>query len=410
MIPTKPFPSYKWRWLSVQPSESLLLAPVFLGVLRALNRHEGEPFSSLTLKDDLRIVGQQTKSPVRLNRSPDRNLFRNSGQYWRGTGLLVPQSGVIELTDFGKRVASGAVTQNEFVSLMIQQTVLPNPATYSLAEIARWNNAGLQIRPLKLILEVLEALGRSGGLAAASLNNDELVRVVIPLAGTMSAPAVIADCVRKYRRKTLNITGWPDCAPAANDWRLAREFLLFLANFGVLRQQSVGSRDERRFELVELFDVDAVTDPIVSSIFEGDEDADEAIVEIQHSDLPSIVARQKAFVSYLGRAGQGLFRSKIMSAYSGKCLLTGEQIPNVLEAAHIVPVKQNGADVEDNGICMRVDLHRLFDSGNLIIMADGSLKKSEVLASSPNYQFLPEGVTIPPFVNRANLQWRVDYL
>lgn len=410
MIPAKPFPTYKWRWLSVQPSESLLIAPVFLGVLRTLAKHEGERFATISLRDDLRQVDADTKSAVTLARQPTRNLFRNSGQYWRGTGLLVPQPGTIILTDLGRRVAKGAVTQGEFVSLMIQQTVLPNPGTYKYEEMAKWNAAQLQIRPLKLILEILESLGRAEGTSAAWLSNEELVKVVIPLAGVVTPPKQIAHYLRKYRDGKLDVASWPNCAPAANDWRLAREFLLFLANFGVLRLNAVGSRDQQRFYLPELFDVDAAIEPIDASIFEGDEDAAEAITEIRHSDLPSIVARQKVVSQVLSRSGQSAFRSRVMAAYDRKCIITGEQIPRILEAAHIIPVSQSGADHENNAFCMRVDVHRLFDSGDLRVLPSGELGKSEVLAASQNYSFIPKEISLPTFVNPANLRWRESYL
>lgn len=412
MTPVKPFNSYKWRWLSVQPSESLLQAPIFLGVLRALSRHEGDSFSSIGLRADLANVQTATKSPVTLARDPIRNLFRNSGQYWRGTGLIAPGSGIIHLTDLGRGVAEGRVTQGEFAALMVQQTTLPNPATYSPDEVAKWQTAGLQIKPLKLILEIIEEIGRKhGGAAAASLSNNELIEVIIPLAGIKASVSVIAQHVVRYRHGQLNVSGWPDCAPEANDKRLAREFLLFLANFGLLRHEpeAVG-RDEQRFYMDELFDVDAATESTGTSIFADEANAEEAVENVRHSSLPSIIERQRTITRVLARTGQSKFRSRIMKAYQNRCFLTGETISEILEAAHIVPVTNNGADHEDNGFCMRVDVHRLYDSGNLRIRPDGSLMLSDAVASSPNYQGLPAAVTFPPFVNPANVVWRDSYL
>ena len=412
MTPTKPFSTYKWRWLSVQPSENLLQAPVFLGVLRALSHHEGDAFSSTSLRDELARVQVATRSTVTLARDPNRNLFRNSGQYWRGTGLITPESGVIHLTSLGRRVASGRVTQGEFAALMVQQTVLPNPVTYSPVEVAKWQAAGLRIRPLKLILEIIEELGRQhGGTAAASLNNEELIRVVIPLAGIKATVPAIAQHIVRYRRGQLDVSGWPDCAPEANDKRLAREFLLFLANFSLLRlDDSQGMRDEQRFYLDELFDVDAATAPIEASIFGNEASAEKAVDEVRHSSLPSIIERQRTITRVLARTGQSKFRSKIMKAYQSRCFLTGEAIPEVLEAAHIVPVTNNGADEENNGFCMRVDIHRLYDSGNLRIRPDGSLMLSDAVADSANYTGLPTSVVFPAFVNPANVVWRDSYL
>jgi HNH endonuclease len=419
LAPTKPFPTYKWRWLSVTPSEGLLKAPVFLGVLRALSRHEGEAFSSAGLFQDLQTVQidlrDELKSrsrPLTLARDANRNVVRNSGQYWRGTGLILPDRGVVHLTDFGRRVASGQITQGEFAALMVQQTVLPNPATYSPQEIAHWQAADLQIRPLKLILEIMNELGRqSVGIKAASLNNDELIRIVIPLIGIGATVPVIARHIMRHRLGQLNLAGWPDCAPADNDDRLAREFLLFLANFGLLRlDDSVGTRDYQRFYLNELFDANAAIDPVDASIFTDEASATEAIDQVRHSPLPSIIERQRTLTRVLARTGQSRFRARIMDVYGGRCFLTGETIKEVLEAAHIVPVTNNGSDEENNGLCMRVDIHRLYDSGNLRIKPDGTLMLSEAVSASDNYAMLPQTVAFPDFVNPANIAWRDAYL
>lgn len=148
--PVKPFDTYKWRWLSVLPTEGLLKAPVFLGVLRALQQFEGEPFSSEDLRDELQVVQDETKTTVTLARPElDRNLFRNSGQYWKGTGLLEPITGEIQLTNLGHNVANGEITHDEFAALMIRNTVLPNPITYQQDEVQKWKNAGLRIKPFE---------------------------------------------------------------------------------------------------------------------------------------------------------------------------------------------------------------------------------------------------------------------
>jgi hypothetical protein len=294
---------------------------------------------------------------------------------------------------------------------MVQQTVLPNPATYTDAEIAKWRNSGLKIYPLKLILEILEELGRQNGPSPASLNNNELIKVVIPLAGAQSTVQTIASAVMSYRRGQLNVSTWPDCAPAANDIRLAREFLLFLANFGLLRAgDAQGPRDEQRFHLDEIFDVDEATTPIAATIFGNEASAAQAIVHAQHSPLPSIIERQRRMTQVLSRSGQSKFRSKVFEAFQGKCFLTGEEISEVLEAAHIIPVTDNGSDLAENGLCLRVDIHRLFDSGHLRIRPDGSLSLSDAVAGSPNYGGLPQTVQFPQFVNPANIAWRDSYL
>ncbi|MBX5165699.1 MULTISPECIES: HNH endonuclease [unclassified Rhizobium] len=409
--PIKPFDTYKWRWLSVAPSEGLLEAPVFLGVLRALAKHENEAPSSEQVAKDLARVQADTKTDIDLGRTADRNLIRNSGQYWKGTGLLKPTRGIIQLTDLGKQVSSGKITQGEFAALMVQQTVLPNPQTYSDAEIARWKATGLEIRPLQLILEVINSIGQSAGIKDAFLTPNELIKVVIPLAGAKETIANMVTYVLRYRRVgPVVVTGWPDCTPAANDHRLAREFMLFLANFDILRRDHAIDGYDQRFHLDELFETNAVSVPATTSIFTGPINAQKALEEVQHSDLPSIIERQKATAQVVVRKGQAKFRATVLDAYGGKCLVTGEELSQVLEAAHIVPVTNGGADSSDNSFCLRVDIHRLYDGQHIRILSNGDLALTDRVLQSCNYKTLPKAIALPAFVNPANVRWRNDYL
>ena len=63
------------------------------------------------------------------------------------------------------------------------------------------------------------------------------------------------------------------------------------------------------------------------------------------------------------RQGQPEFRSKLLSAYGSRCAVTGCNTEPVLEAAHIIPYKDQGpASIHvQNGILLRADLHTLFD-------------------------------------------------
>lgn len=409
MIPKKPFDSYKWRWLSVAPTESLLEPPVFLGALRVFARYEGQSPTTPNIATELGIVQTETRTPVDLVRTPDRNLIRNSGQYWKGTGLLAPTHGTIRLTPFGHRVATGAITQSEFAAIMVQQTILPNPLTYRSTEIKKWERAGLRIRPLELILGIIAIAAKTGGMPDAYLTTNELIKIVIPLSGIQQEPSEIAKSILLFRKGRLDLTGWPDCAPDSNDVRLAREFLLFLANFGFLRLELNGRRDDQRFFLDEVFDAEAIAAPVIASIYDPST-AEQAVDEILQSPLPSIIDRQRVLASVLARPGQTKFREDVLLASDRQCLLTGEILLEVLEAAHIVPVKHGGSDEENNGLCLRVDVHRLFDSGHIRITPTGEIGLSDAVKSSTNYAILPKRVDIPGFINPTNLAWRHDYL
>jgi hypothetical protein len=410
-VPVKPFPNYKWRWLSVAPTESLLDPPVFLGVLRVLARHEGIAPSSAVIAAELAQVARDTGTRVDLVRTPERNLIRNSGQYWKGTGLLLPNRGDIHLTPLGRMVAEGRVTQGEFASIMVQQTVLPNPWTYTQQEIEQWNAAGLEIKPLALILQVLQTLARRhGGIAASYMTPWELIHICIPLAGAKATVEHIAAAISQNRAGRLDVSEWPDCTPASNDHRLAREFLLFLAHYGFCRVVQHENRMEDAYRLDEAFSTEGAQFEAPASIFVQDPDTNTVVEAVRHSQLPTIIERQRVFTSVLARPNQARFRESVFSASSRRCLLTGDSMGEILEAAHIVPVTNGGADTRDNGICLRIDIHRLFDSNNIRLRSSGDVWFSDAVRASVNYNFLPERIVLPGFINPANLEWRDRYL
>lgn len=71
------------------------------------------------------------------------------------------------------------------------------------------------------------------------------------------------------------------------------------------------------------------------------------------------------------RLGQGTFRALITDNYHRRCAVTGEKALPVLDAAHIRPVAQGGQHLENNGLLLRTDVHRLFDAGYVTVTPDG---------------------------------------
>jgi hypothetical protein len=274
-----------------------------------------------------------------------------------------------------------------------------------------WQNAGLRIKPLDLILSVLEDLGRkTKSMLEAYITPAELVRICIPLSGVKASVAVICQAIIEHRAGTLDVTAWPDCAPGANDKRMAREFLLFLGNFGLCRRIAGSANADERFCLDVLYDVDAAVAAAPASLFNEPAQTDVIIEQIQHSALPSIIDRQRRMALSPVRPGQSKFRENVMKAYNGRCAVTGDSIENILEAAHIIPAKNGGSDGRENGLCLRVDIHRLFDSFNIRLRQDGELHLSDIVRQSPNYGFLPGRIVLPAFVNPVNVHWRDTYL
>ncbi len=60
-------------------------------------------------------------------------------------------------------------------------------------------------------------------------------------------------------------------------------------------------------------------------------------------------------------------------ATGASCALTGERTIEALEASHIIPSSENGAEVIENAILLRADLHRLYDNQLFSINAGGQV-------------------------------------
>ncbi|MCC4861776.1 HNH endonuclease [Vibrio splendidus] len=79
-------------------------------------------------------------------------------------------------------------------------------------------------------------------------------------------------------------------------------------------------------------------------------------------DAPLCSSERRKITSTKLQREQFRFR-KLLMKFDGRCVLTGEENPTVLEAAHIIPVSSGGPDIPANGMILRCDLHKLYDSG-----------------------------------------------
>jgi len=77
-----------------------------------------------------------------------------------------------------------------------------------------------------------------------------------------------------------------------------------------------------------------------------------------------------------GRLGQGAFRSLVTDAYTRRCAISGERTLPALEAAHIKPYAESGPNRTENGLLLRSDLHRLFDSGYVTVTPERRIEVS----------------------------------
>lgn len=402
--PQKPFPEYKWRWAVFTPTEGLNEPSVYLGVLRALRRCENFRPNSPELNEALITVQNETNTGVNLVRNEERNILRNSGQYWKALNLLDQTRQGILLTDFGRRVADGNITPTEFAVTVVKSLELPNRLIESDATIQNWGN--LRIKPLELILNILSALQESFSINEAFLTNREFTEIVIPLAGENAPIANYIEAISQNRAGNLDLSDWADCTPESNDKRMAREFLLFLYYYGFCRIEHSEEANEERFYInsIEVAEIDQFDRIDIAGLT-----AEQTYEQIRTSELTVAVERRRIQTTTYARPMQARFRNDVLNAYNSICIVTSVTLPAVLEAAHIIPVPNNGQDHVNNGFCFRSDIHRLFDTSHLRIDVDGNLHLSDSARLRQNYGTLPRRIQIPRFVSLENISWRWNY-
>ena len=71
--------------------------------------------------------------------------------------------------------------------------------------------------------------------------------------------------------------------------------------------------------------------------------------------------RESKVRSQKQRIGQARFRDIVLNAYGNQCCVTGCSERILLEAAHIIPYMGIHSNTLENGLCLRADVHKLFD-------------------------------------------------
>ncbi|HXC55160.1 MAG TPA: HNH endonuclease signature motif containing protein [Rhizomicrobium sp.] len=90
--------------------------------------------------------------------------------------------------------------------------------------------------------------------------------------------------------------------------------------------------------------------------------ADDARAEVKRNERKGMIST---------RPGQTAFSEAIRQNYEGRCAITGCEVEQALEAAHIRV--QKGVDINEpgNGILLRADIHALFDAHLFTFSPDG---------------------------------------
>lgn len=151
--------------------------------------------------------------------------------------------------------------------------------------------------------------------------------------------------------------------------------ILLVADLDPLRWQNMALGGSDRYTISEI-DLDSVA---------GDFDP-----------LNIASAKDRVMRSVAERRGRASFRRKLLAAYRGRCAVTGCDIPELLEAAHIVPYAGKKTNHVQNGLLLRSDIHTLFDLGMLGITDCFKVIITTSLAQSQEYGSLHEAsISLP---------------
>ncbi|MGL5632145.1 MAG: HNH endonuclease [Azovibrio sp.] len=89
----------------------------------------------------------------------------------------------------------------------------------------------------------------------------------------------------------------------------------------------------------------------------------------------------KINLSAVMKHGQGNFRNKLIQAYGSRCAISGSRALAVLEAAHIIPYRGIHTNDITNGLLLRTDIRKLFDS-KLLWVEEGRIMVSPELSAT----------------------------
>lgn len=71
--------------------------------------------------------------------------------------------------------------------------------------------------------------------------------------------------------------------------------------------------------------------------------------------------RMRVIAEVARRQGQTRFRNRLLEAYNGACAISGTNVADTLQAAHIRPYNGPATNHVTNGMLLRADIHTLFD-------------------------------------------------
>lgn len=131
-------------------------------------------------------------------------------------------------------------------------------------------------------------------------------------------------------------------------------------------------------------------------------ESEQALLEVQVTAGPDRETSQDDMSDCVGedritqtttRVGQNFFRTAVLSAYNGRCCITGLSLPPLLIASHIVPWRHDSANRVNprNGLLLSALHDKAFDSGFITIRDDMTVQVSRK-QNATNDQFFSESI------------------
>ena len=95
-------------------------------------------------------------------------------------------------------------------------------------------------------------------------------------------------------------------------------------------------------------------------------------------DYDGVLVGADRTVVTTARVGQSFFRAAVLSAYNGRCCITGLSVSSLLVASHIVPwrLDRNNRVNPRNGLLLSALHDKAFDSGLLTVADDMTVRVS----------------------------------
>ena len=112
--------------------------------------------------------------------------------------------------------------------------------------------------------------------------------------------------------------------------------------------------------------------------------------------------KKKKNVEQTQRKGQTKFRKDILEAYDYKCSISGTKEEDALEASHIEDYINEHSNHVKNGICLRADIHKLFDkhligiNNKFKIFVSSKIKDKEYKKYAGKELILPKDINLYP--------------